>query len=64
MQQIIYNDIPEIVLYNYNSLEAYDSAQWAGLEENVAPNPDGFLWGQYGRHTALTVGPRALVGGR
>ena len=63
MQQIIYNDIPEIVLYNYNSLEAYDSAQWGGLEENVAPNPDGFLWGQYGRHTALTLGPRALVDG-
>jgi peptide/nickel transport system substrate-binding protein len=63
MQQIIYNDIPEIVLYNYNSLEAYNSGEWGGLEENVAPNPDGFLWGQYGRHTALTVGPRELVGG-
>ncbi len=45
MQQIIYEDIPEIVLYNYNTLEAYDSAEWGGLEENVAPNPDGFLWG-------------------
>jgi len=63
MQQIVYNDIPEIVLYNYNSLEAYDSAEWGGLDENVAPNPDGFLWGQYGRHTALTVGPLALIGG-
>ena len=62
MQQIIYSDIPEIVLYNYNSLESYDSAEWGGLEENVAPNPDGFLWGQYGRHTALTVAPLALIG--
>ncbi|MEX0651189.1 MAG: ABC transporter substrate-binding protein [Actinomycetota bacterium] len=62
MQQIVYSDIPEIVLYNYNSLEAYDSAEWGGLEENVAPNPDGFLWGQYGRHTALTVAPLALIG--
>jgi peptide/nickel transport system substrate-binding protein len=61
MQQIIYEDIPEIVLYNYNSLEAYDSAEWAGLEENIAPKPEGFLWGQYGRHTALTLTPRSLL---
>jgi len=62
MQQIIYDDIPEIVLYNYNSLEAYDSAGWTGLEENLSPKPQGFLWAQYGRHTALTVQPRALAG--
>ncbi len=62
MQQIIYDDIPETVLYNYNSLEAYDSAEWTGLEENLSPKPQGFLWQQYGRHTALTVVPLALAG--
>ena len=63
MQQIVYDDIPEIVLYNYNTLEAYDSAEWGGLAENVAPSPEGFLWGQYGRHTALTVAPLSVIGG-
>jgi peptide/nickel transport system substrate-binding protein len=62
MQQIIYEDIPEIPLYYTNSLEAFDSAQWGGLVENEAPAAEGFLWGQYGRHTALTLGPVSIVG--
>jgi peptide/nickel transport system substrate-binding protein len=61
MQDIIYNDTPEIVLDYYNSLEAYNSAKWQGLEDNVSPQPQGFLWGQYTPYSALTLAPR--VGG-
>lgn len=62
MQQIIYEDIPKVVLYNSNELEAYDEAEWGGLEENAVPKPNGSLWGQYGRRSALTLLPRALAG--
>ncbi|HEX3299564.1 MAG TPA: ABC transporter substrate-binding protein [Actinomycetota bacterium] len=55
MQDIIYKDIPEIVLYYDKSLEAYNSAKWTGLEDNVSPQPDGFLWNQYTPYSALTV---------
>jgi len=58
MQNILYKDAPEIVLDYYNSLEAYNSAKWTGLEENVSPQPDGFLWGQYTPYSALTLAPR------
>jgi peptide/nickel transport system substrate-binding protein len=55
MQDQIYKDIPEIVLYYDKSLEAYNSAKWTGLEDNISPQPDGFLWNQYTPYTALTV---------
>jgi peptide/nickel transport system substrate-binding protein len=58
MQQIVYDDAPEIVLDYYNSLEAYNSAKWQGLEDNVSPQPVGFLWGQYTPYSALTLAPR------
>jgi peptide/nickel transport system substrate-binding protein len=58
MQQMIYNDVPEVVLYYDKSLEAYDSANWEGLEDNISPTPEGFLWGQYTPYSALTVRPR------
>jgi peptide/nickel transport system substrate-binding protein len=59
MQDIIYTDIPEIVLDYPAALEAYNSAKWQGLEENVSPQPEGFLWGQYTPYSALTLAPRA-----
>ena len=55
MEDQIYKDIPEIVLYYDKSLEAYNSAKWTGLEDNISPQPDGFLWNQYTPYTALTV---------
>jgi peptide/nickel transport system substrate-binding protein len=58
MQQIIYTDIPEVVLYYDKSLEAYNSTKWQGLEDNVSPTPDGYLWGQYTPYTALTLAPK------
>lgn len=61
MQQTLYTDNPELVLYYDKSLEAYDSAQWEGLEDNISPTPDGFLWGQYTPYSALTVRPRGTT---
>jgi len=58
MQDIVYKDTPEVVLDYYNSLEAYNSNRWQGLEDNVSPQPDGFLWGQYTPYSALTIAPR------
>jgi peptide/nickel transport system substrate-binding protein len=55
MQDTIYKDIPEIVLYYDKSLEAYNSAKWTGLEDNISPQPEGFLWNQYTPYTALTL---------
>ena len=57
MQQIVYEEVPEVVLYYDQSLEAYRSDRWEGLEDNVSPQPDGFLWGQYTPYSALTLAP-------
>jgi peptide/nickel transport system substrate-binding protein len=63
MQRKIYTDIPEVVLYYDKALEAYDSANWEGLEDNISPTPEGFLWAQYTPYTALTVRPRGTEAG-
>jgi peptide/nickel transport system substrate-binding protein len=55
MQDMLYKDVPEIVLYYDKSLEAYNSAKWTGLEDNVSPQPEGFLWNQYTPYTAVTL---------
>ena len=36
MQQTLYKDIPEVVLYYDKALEAYDSPNWTGLEDNIS----------------------------
>ena len=55
MQQLLYKDNPELVLYYDKSLEAYNSTKWTGLEDNISPTPEGFLWNQYTPYSALTV---------
>ncbi len=55
MQQLLYKDNPELVLYYDKSLEAYNSTKWTGLEDNTSPQPEGFLWNQYTPYSALTV---------
>jgi peptide/nickel transport system substrate-binding protein len=55
MQQIIYDDAPEIVLMYDKYLEIYNSAKWAGLEDNQQPQPVGLLWNQYTPYSALTL---------
>jgi len=62
MQQIIYRDMPEVVLYYDQSLEAYRSDEWTGLEDNISPTPEGFLWGQYTPYSALTLAPIGSAG--
>ena len=37
MQQLLYKDNPELVLYYDKSLEAYNSTKWTGLEDNTSP---------------------------
>ncbi len=59
MQDMLYTQIPEVVLYYDKSLEAYNSAKWTGLEDNISPQPDGFLWNQYTPYTALTIQQRS-----
>jgi len=59
MQDIIYQDSPEIVLDYYNTLEAYNSTKWTGLQDNMSPQPGaGLLFGQYTPYSALTLAPR------
>ena len=62
MQQQLYKDIPEVVLYYDQSLEAYNSTKWTGLEDNISPTPEGFLWGQYTPYSALTLRPVGVGG--
>jgi peptide/nickel transport system substrate-binding protein len=62
MQQKLYTDIPEIVLYYDKALEVYNSSKWQGLEDNISPTPEGFLWGQYTPYSALTLAPRGATG--
>ena len=57
MQQTLYKDVPEVVLMYQQELEAYDSAHWTGLEDNISPQPEGTLWAQYTPYSALTVRP-------
>jgi peptide/nickel transport system substrate-binding protein len=64
MQQIIYQQNPEIILYYDKSLEAFRSDRWTGLDgaNDVSPQPDGFIWNQYTPYTALTVAPLGTGG--
>jgi peptide/nickel transport system substrate-binding protein len=55
MQQIVWDDVPEVVLYYSNSLEAYRSDKWEGFVQS--PEPQGFLMGQYTPYSELTIRP-------
>jgi peptide/nickel transport system substrate-binding protein len=54
MQQILYHDVPEIVLWYPNSFEAWRSDRWTGFVR--WPEPDGVsFWGNY--YSARVVRP-------
>ncbi len=54
MQQIIYRDTPEIVLWYPNTFEAWRSDRWTGFVR--WPEPDGpAFWGNY--YSARLVRP-------
>jgi peptide/nickel transport system substrate-binding protein len=55
MQTIVYDQVPEVVLWYDNSLEAYRSDRWTGFIQS--PQPQGFLLGQYTPYSELTIRP-------
>jgi peptide/nickel transport system substrate-binding protein len=57
MQQIVYDDVPEVVLYYNNALEAYRSDKWDPASFVQSPEPEGFLLGQYTPYTELQMRP-------
>jgi peptide/nickel transport system substrate-binding protein len=62
MQQIIYEQIPEIVLYYGNDLQAYRSDRWEGFVFQPTPAADGTggsILFQYGNYSYLSIKPAA-----
>jgi peptide/nickel transport system substrate-binding protein len=57
MQQIVWDDVPEVVLYYNNSLEAYRSDKWDPASFTESPQPQGFLIAGYTPYSELTVRP-------
>jgi len=55
MQQILYDDRPEIVLWYETYLQAYRSDRWTGFIEQ--PPVDGAILFQYGYHSLLNIRP-------
>ena len=41
MQQIFYEEIPQIVLWYDNDLQAYRSDRWAGFVQSPKPDAEG-----------------------
>ncbi|MEX1046604.1 MAG: ABC transporter substrate-binding protein [Actinomycetota bacterium] len=58
MQQMIYEEIPEVVLFYQADLQAYRSDRWTGFLPN--PSPQGPIWYQYGPYSSMNIRP---VGG-
>ncbi|MEX0754685.1 MAG: ABC transporter substrate-binding protein [Actinomycetota bacterium] len=55
LQRHLYENVPEMVLYYDNDLEAYRSDRWTGFVEN--PSPDGYLLDQFTMYSAMSVRP-------
>ncbi len=60
MQQILYDDRPEIVLWYDNTLQAYRN-EWTGFIEQ--PEGQGFLLFQYGTYSYRNVQPKSAAAG-
>lgn len=54
LQQMLYDERPEIVLYYENTLQAYRN-EWTGFVEQ--PQPQGFLLYQYGTYSYRNIEP-------
>jgi peptide/nickel transport system substrate-binding protein len=61
MQQVLYEDRPEIVLWYENYLQAYRSDRWTGFVEQ--PPGEGLLLFQYGYHSLLNLRPATETSG-
>ena len=53
MQQIIYNDVPEVVLYYEEDLQAYRTDRWTGFVNQ--PQPQGFKLFAYSNYSYLSL---------
>jgi peptide/nickel transport system substrate-binding protein len=61
MQQIIYEDRPELVLWYDNYLQAYRSDLWTGFVKQ--PTGDGSILFQYGHYSDLNIQPVSAEAG-
>jgi peptide/nickel transport system substrate-binding protein len=60
MQQIVYEDVPEVVLYYDNDLQAWRSDRWEGFQFQPTPNEEGeggYALFQYGNYSYLNIRP-------
>jgi peptide/nickel transport system substrate-binding protein len=60
MQQIFYEEIPQIVLYNWNDLQAYRSDRWEGFVQSPKPDAEGnggSLLFQYTNYSYISIRP-------
>ena len=55
MQQILYDDRPELVLWYDNWLQAYRSDKWTGFVKQ--PSENGTILFQYGHYSDLQIQP-------
>jgi peptide/nickel transport system substrate-binding protein len=55
MQQILYDDRPEIVLWYENYLQAYRNDRWTGFVKQ--PEPQGAVLFQYGHYSDINIKP-------
>ncbi len=53
MQQMLYTDVPYLVLFYPDDLEAYNSAKWTGIVQQPANKGQAFF--QFGTYTNRTV---------
>ncbi len=66
MQQIFYEERPELVLYYDNTLEAWRSDRWQGFQFQPTPDEEGnggFALGQYGNYSYLSIEPASSEAG-
>jgi peptide/nickel transport system substrate-binding protein len=60
MQQMLYDDVPYVVTYYYDDLQAYRSDRFAGFQPQ--PEPDGVLLFQYGTFSYRNIHAPAQAG--
>ena len=56
MQQMLYEDVPYIVTYYYDDLEAYRSDKWTNVQALPAPN-GALIFQSYGTYTYRLIEP-------
>ena len=58
MQQILYDDIPEVVLWYDNDLQAYNSDRWTDFSYQPTPNAEGeggYVLFQFGNYSYISI---------